>query len=50
MLLEECKCVAKEKKMPEYIADNLEISSDKENSDEESSETENCYEEIFSED
>ena len=28
MLLEECKYVVKEKQMPEYITDNIEISSD----------------------
>ena len=36
LFLEECKYVVKEKKMPEYITDNIEISSnasDEENSD-----------------
>ena len=32
---EECKYVSKEKKMPENIAHEIEISSDEENSDEE---------------
>ena len=38
MFLEECKYAAKEKKMPEYITDDIEISSDgsiEENSNEE---------------
>ena len=38
--LEECKYVVKEKKMPQYITDNIEIcsnGSDEENSDKESS-------------
>ena len=38
VFLEECKYVVKEKKMPEYITDDIEISSDdshRENSDEE---------------
>ena len=38
VFLEECEYVVKEKKMPEYIARNIEISfddSDEENSDEE---------------
>ena len=36
MFLEECKYVVKEKKIPKYIIDDIEISSDshKENSDE----------------
>ena len=37
MFLEECKYVVKEKKMPQYITENIEISSDdsnEENSDE----------------
>ena len=39
MFLEECKHIVKEKKIPKYITDNIEISSDsdKENSDKESS-------------
>ena len=38
MFLEECKYVVKEKKMPHYTTENIEISSndsDEENSDEE---------------
>ena len=38
VFLEECKYVVKEKKMPQYITENIEISSDdsnEENSDEE---------------
>ena len=35
MFLEECKYIAKEKKMLKYIVDNLEIASSDENSDEE---------------
>ena len=31
LILEECKYVVKEKKMSEYIADNIEISSDDSN-------------------
>ena len=45
VLLEECKCIFKEKKMPEYITGDIEISSDdsvrEENSDEENSNKEN---------
>ena len=46
MFLEEYKHVVKEKKMPEYITDDIEISSDsdRENSDEENSnENSNCF-------
>ena len=35
VFLEECKYIVKEKKMPLYFTDNLEVSSDEENSDEE---------------
>ena len=52
MCLEECKFVVKEKKMPEYIADDIEISSDdsdREDSDEEISDEENSDEEKFDE-
>ena len=42
VFLEECKYVVKEKKIPKYIIDNIEISSD---SDEENSDEENFYEE-----
>ena len=47
MFLEECKYVIKEKKIPEYIIDDIEIffDSDKENSDEENSDDENYNEE-----
>ena len=41
-ILEECKYVVKEKKMPEYITDDIEIFSD--DSDEENSDKENSYE------
>ena len=48
MFLKECKYVFKEKKMSEYITDNIEISSnsDREDSDEENSNQENSDEEI----
>ena len=52
MFLEECKYVAKEKRMPEYITDDLEISDDdseREDSDEESSNKENSVKENFNE-
>ena len=47
MFLEECKYVVKEKKIPEYIIDDIEFffDSDKENSDEENSDDENYNEE-----
>ena len=43
MFLEECKYVAEEKKIPKFIIDDIEISSDsdKENSDKENSDEEN---------
>ena len=43
MSLEECKYIAKEKKIPKYIIDDIEISSDsdRENSDEENFDKEN---------
>ena len=43
VFLEECKYVAKEKKISEYIIDDIEISSDfeRENSDAENSDEEN---------
>ena len=43
MFLEECKYVAEEKKIPKYIIDQIEISSDsdKENSDEKNYNEEN---------
>ena len=49
VFVEECKYVAKEKKMPEYITDYTEISSDsdKEDSDEENFNEENSDEENF---
>ena len=47
MFLEECKYVIKEKKIPKYIIDDIEIfsDSDRENSDEEKSDKENSDEE-----
>ena len=47
VFLEECKYVDKEKKMPEYVTDNIEIFSDydREDSDEESSNDENSDDE-----
>ena len=53
MFLEECKYFVKEKKMPEYITDNIEISSDdfdredsnEENPVEENADEKNCDEE-----
>ena len=47
MFLEECKCVVKEKKIPKYIIDNINISyySDRENSDDENSKKETFDEE-----
>ena len=45
VFLEECKYVVKDKKMPEYIADNIEISSDSEGySDEENFDEKNSDE------
>ena len=46
VLLEKCKYIGKEKKMPEHITDYIEISSDdtdREDSDEENSDEENYY-------
>ena len=47
VFLEECKYVVKEKKIPKYIIDDIEISSDSDriNSDEEYSDEENSNEE-----
>ena len=47
VFLEECKYVVKEKKIPKYIIDDIEISSDSDeaNSDEENSDKENSDEE-----
>ena len=47
MFLGECKYVVKEKKIPKYIIDNIEISSesDEQNSDKETSDKENSEEE-----
>ena len=47
VFLEECKYVIKEKKIPKYIIDNVEISSDsdRDNSDEENSNKDNSDEE-----
>ena len=46
MFLEECKYVTKEKKIPKYIIDDKEVSSDSdgENSDEENSDRKNSNE------
>ena len=44
MFLEECKYIVKEKKMPEYVTNDIEISFDdydREDSDEENSDEEN---------
>ena len=51
MLLEECKYVSQEKKIPKYIIDDIEISSDsdRENSDEENSHRKNSDREISDE-
>ena len=51
VFLQECKYVAKDRKMPEYITDNIETSSDShiEDSDEENSNEENSNEENFDE-
>ena len=50
-LLEEFNYVVKEKKIPKYIIDNIEISSDsdRENSDEENSDEEYCDKEYSDE-
>ena len=45
LFLEECKYVVKEKKMPKYIIDDIEISS---NSDGENSDKKNCDDENYS--
>ena len=56
VFLEECKYVVKEKKIPKYIIDDIEISSDsdreisdEQNSDEANSDKENSNEENFDE-
>ena len=51
MFSEECKYIVKEKKIPDYITDNIVISSDsdREDSDEENSNEENSDEENFNE-
>ena len=51
MFLEECKYVVKEKKIPKYIIDHIEISSDsdEENSDKETYDEENSGEENLDE-
>ena len=46
--LGECKYVIKEKKMPNYITDNIEVSSNEEHSDEENSDKKNCDEKNYS--
>ena len=47
VFLEECKYIVKEEKIPKYIIDDIEISSDtdKENSDEENPDEKNSDEE-----
>ena len=49
VFLEECKYVVKENKIPKYIIDDIEISSDsdRKNSDEEISDEENSDEKNF---
>ena len=49
MFLEECKYIVKEKKISQYITDDIEISSDSDRkySDEENSREENSDEENF---
>ena len=49
MFLEECKYIVKEKKIPEYIIDDIKISFDfdRENSDEENSGQENLMKKIL---
>ena len=52
VFLEQCKYAVKEEKMPQYITDEIEISSDDsggEDSDEENSDKENFNEENFDE-
>ena len=51
MFLEKCKYFVKEKEIPKYIIDDIEISSDsdREISDEENSNEENSKEEISNE-
>ena len=51
MFLEECKYVVKEKKIPKYIIDDVEIcsDSDEESSDEENSDEKNSDEKNFDE-
>ena len=51
VFLEECKYVVKEKTIPQYIIDDIEISSDsdRENSDEENSDKETSHEENLDE-
>ena len=49
VFLEECKHVAKEKKIHNYFIGDIEVPSDEENSDEENSDKENSGEEDSSE-
>ena len=51
MFLEKCKYAVNEKKIPEYITSNIEVSSDsdREDSDEENSTEKNSGEENFNE-
>ena len=50
VFLEECKYVVEEKNMPDYITDDIEISSDsgREDSDEENSDQKTKYKSILS--
>ena len=48
VFLEECKNVVKEKQMPKYITEDVEISTDEESSDEENCDKENSDEENYS--
>ena len=50
MFIKECKYAVKEKKMTEYVTDDIEVSSDdtdREDSDEKISNEENSHEENF---
>ena len=47
VFLEECEYIVKEKKMPQYITENVESCSDEENSDEEKYSQKNSDEESY---
>ena len=49
LFLKECKYIAKDKKMPEYISDDIFSNSDWQDFNEELFNEENCDEEYFSE-